>query len=72
MTTGERLGKRLGRNVTSALNEKNMKLTALQRKTGVSYKALWNLRHGKLIRVDLDILGRVSRALGVRVTDLVN
>lgn len=56
--------------VGKILREKNMKPSQLADRAGIAPNTALNLSRGAVTRVDLPVLDRVAKALGVRVVDL--
>ena len=46
-------------------------ITALAERAGLAYDTARDLWHGRMQRIDRDVLGRVCKALGVRPGDLL-
>lgn len=57
--------------VRELAESKGYNITTLAKEAEVSYPTMHMLWHGRSLRVDLNTLSAVARALGVRVADLI-
>ncbi len=57
--------------LSELMGRKKLKISELSRMTGLAPNTIGKLYHGKNRQIDLEVLDRVSTALGVEVGDIL-
>ncbi|MGI8422982.1 MAG: helix-turn-helix domain-containing protein [Chloroflexota bacterium] len=69
-TIGQESGAMLVNRLSRLLGERRLSISEAARRSGVSYKTVFDLYHDRTTRVDLGTIDKLCRALGCTPNDL--